>query len=105
MARCNYRVKWSGMAVLAAVMLLVSSPVGTAKKFSDWSAPVNLGPVVNSPSEELLPEISQFGSPAIIDSMAARASGTFIPRVTCSTSERGTTPARSSWIHTSNRAT
>jgi len=49
------------LLVAVAVMLLASLNAGAAPKFSDWSAPVNLGPVVNSPFLEQGPAISKDG--------------------------------------------
>ena len=42
--------------VLALVM--AQPPAAHAQKYSDWSAPVNLGPVINSAFNDLQPEIS-----------------------------------------------
>ena len=50
--------------VLAAIGLF--SLLGTysiaAPKFSEWSAPVNLGPIVNSPANDATPAISKSGA-------------------------------------------
>ena len=67
MARCNGKVRSGGMAAFAIGLSLfmsypvMSYPVETAKKFSEWSAPVNLGPDINSAFEEFLPEVSKNG--------------------------------------------
>ena len=52
------RVTLTAVVLLA---LLVSSPTA-APKFSDWSAPVNLGPVVNSSATDAAPAVSKKGS-------------------------------------------
>jgi hypothetical protein len=52
------RVALTAVGLLA---LLASSPTA-APKFSDWSAPVNLGPLVNSSSLDAGPAISKDGS-------------------------------------------
>lgn len=49
---------------LALVTLLVAAlalPSAQAQKYSDWSAPVNLGPVINSASSDQGPAISKDG--------------------------------------------
>ena len=61
MTRRNWSVKSGGMAFLLGLSLFMSYPVETAKKFAEWSAPINLGPVVNSAFEEFLPEMSKNG--------------------------------------------
>ena len=43
-----------------SVVLVAAAPV-RGQRFSDWSAPVNLGPVVNSPSGDFFPAISKNG--------------------------------------------
>jgi Tol biopolymer transport system component len=48
-------------AFLVILGLFGSRPVETAQKWSDWSAPVNMGAAVNSPFEEVLPHISRDG--------------------------------------------
>jgi len=55
----GYRV--TGAAVLVGVALLAPSRVETARKFSEWSMPVNLGPVVNSGFADFAPQISTSG--------------------------------------------
>lgn len=40
---------------------LLASHGAHAQKFSDWSAPVNLGPVVNTSASETCPAISKDG--------------------------------------------
>jgi hypothetical protein len=52
------RVTLTAVALLA---LLASSPTA-APEFSDWSAPVNLGPVVNSSATDAAPAVSKKGS-------------------------------------------
>ena len=61
MTRPNWRVKPGFMAFLVGLSLLMSYPVETAKKFSEWSTPENLGSVVNSAFEEFLPAMSPNG--------------------------------------------
>ena len=61
MTRRSWRVRHSGLAFLVVLAILVPQQVETAKKFSEWSVPVNLGPVVNSAFEEFLPEMSKDG--------------------------------------------
>jgi len=49
---------------VALTVLLVLGLVGynaAASKFSDWAAPVNLGPIVNSPFNDFAPAISKNG--------------------------------------------
>jgi WD40-like Beta Propeller Repeat len=53
------QVNYGAMAFLVGAGLLASYPVETAKKFSEWSAPTNLGAVVNSVFNEILPHISK----------------------------------------------
>ena len=52
MKRCSWRARLRGLAFLVVLAILVPQQVETAKTFSEWSAPVNLGPVVNSAFEE-----------------------------------------------------
>jgi hypothetical protein len=47
--------------LLLGACLAAASTVETAKKFSDWSAPVNLGTAVNTPFNEVLPHLSKSG--------------------------------------------
>jgi len=61
MTRRSWKGKLGGLAFLVVLAILVPHQVETAKKFSEWSVPVNLGPVVNSVFEEFLPEISKDG--------------------------------------------
>ena len=37
-----------GGVVVAAAILVVTAPILLAQRFSEWSAPVNLGSMVNS---------------------------------------------------------
>jgi len=52
-----------GLAALALVVLLVvglaALPAAQGPRFSEWSAPVNLGPIVNSTSYDACPTISK----------------------------------------------
>ena len=43
------------------VLGLVEYNADAASKFSDWSAPVNLGPIVNSPFNDFAPADSKNG--------------------------------------------
>ena len=61
MTRRKLEGRVGGLAFLVVLAILVPHRVETAKKFSEWSVPVNLGPVVNSAFEEFLPEISKDG--------------------------------------------
>jgi len=47
--------------ILLAIGMFIASPVASAPRFSAWSAPQNLGPVVNSASPDLGPAISKDG--------------------------------------------
>ena len=49
------------VAVVVLVVALVAPFPTAAQKFSDWSAPVNLGSVVNSSSADAVPAISKDG--------------------------------------------
>ena len=57
----NSRAKQAGVAFLVGLSLLASQSVDTAKKFSEWSIPTNLGAVVNSQFEDIQPHISKDG--------------------------------------------
>jgi WD40-like Beta Propeller Repeat len=48
------------VVVLLTVSLIVSS-ISAAPKFSEWSAPINLGPIINSMFDEAGPAISKDG--------------------------------------------
>ena len=53
-----------GISLVLAVLLmrsLVTSPAAAASNLSDWSAPVNLGPLVNSPFNDFAPAVSKDG--------------------------------------------
>jgi hypothetical protein len=52
------RVVLTGAALLA---VLAASPAGQGPPFSEWSEPVNLGPVVNSPFSDQAPAVSTNG--------------------------------------------
>src|SRR5882724_4165035 len=43
------------------VLVMAQAPSANAQKYSDWSAPVNLGPVINSTSADQQPAISKDG--------------------------------------------
>lgn len=57
----SWRGTLVGSAFLVVLAIVAPRQVETAKKFSEWSEPVNLGPVINSAFEEFLPEISKNG--------------------------------------------
>jgi hypothetical protein len=59
MTRRGWSGRLGGLAFFVVLAILVPHQVETAKKFSEWSTPVNLGPVVNSAFEEVLPVISK----------------------------------------------
>jgi WD40-like Beta Propeller Repeat len=61
MTRRRWRGALVGSAFLVVLAIVVPRQVETAKKFSEWSVPVNLGSLVNSAFEEFLPEISKDG--------------------------------------------
>jgi WD40 repeat protein len=50
-----------GLASALLVLILASAPVAAAPDHGDWSAPVNLGPVINSPFQDQGPGISPDG--------------------------------------------
>jgi hypothetical protein len=53
-----------GIALALAVLLvrgLVTNNAAAASTFSDWSAPVNLGPIVSSPFNDFAPAVSKNG--------------------------------------------
>jgi hypothetical protein len=52
------RVVLTAAALLA---VLAASPAGQGPPFSEWSEPVNLGPVVNSPFNDQAPTVSRNG--------------------------------------------
>ena len=63
-ARSSWEARRTLKAVLIvgiATVLMASSNAGAAPKFSDWSAPANLGPVVNSALRDAGPAISKDG--------------------------------------------
>jgi hypothetical protein len=57
------------------VLILASTPVAAAPDFGDWSAPVNLGPVVNSASADEGPAISKDGLSLYLTSTRSGGSG------------------------------
>lgn len=46
-------------ATVALLMMMIAAGTVRARQFSGWSAPVNLGPVVNSPFGDFFPTISK----------------------------------------------
>jgi Tol biopolymer transport system component len=48
------------LTVLAVLSTFIPSRAA-AKRFSDWSAPVNLGPAINSPANDFTPTLSKDG--------------------------------------------
>jgi len=62
----NHPLNWrplAGLMLLTALVsiLTIQLPSAHAQKYSDWSTPVNLGPVVNSASQDQQPAISKDG--------------------------------------------
>jgi len=57
--RFSLAALWTGLQAVALALTLIS-PAG-AQRVSDWSAPVNLGPTVNSGSADQTPVISKDG--------------------------------------------
>jgi hypothetical protein len=58
------RLKIRGLGLSFAallILILASAPAGAAPDFGDWSAPVNLGPAINSGSADEGPAISKDG--------------------------------------------
>ena len=49
------------LLVLACSIMVLGTPSAHAQKYSDWSAPVNLGPVINSGFSDQGPAISKDG--------------------------------------------
>src|SRR5438105_14975040 len=47
--------------ILLGIGVFTASPLASAPRFSDWSAPQNLGPMVNSASVDVGPAISTDG--------------------------------------------
>jgi Tol biopolymer transport system component len=65
-----------GLGCSALLMLiLASAPVAAAPDFGDWSAPVNLGPVINSASADEGPAISKDGLSLYFTSTRSGGSG------------------------------
>jgi Tol biopolymer transport system component len=50
-----------GAAICLVLVLFTTSQPGAAPKFSDWDVPTNLGPTINSPSQDFGPAISKDG--------------------------------------------
>lgn len=59
MKRNIYSISLTLTALL--VLGLAAYNTAAASKFSDWSAPVNLGPIVNSPFNDFAPAVSKNG--------------------------------------------
>ena len=55
--KCLCRTMNLALAVFLVVPLIVSY-VSAAPQLSEWSAPVNLGPIVNSAADEFQPQLS-----------------------------------------------
>jgi hypothetical protein len=51
----------AALAILTFLALLGTTPAGQGPPFSEWSAPVNLGPIVNSPFSDQAPAVSRNG--------------------------------------------
>ena len=56
----TFRTKHASVALLAGLGLW-SVYLAAAPAYSDWSLPINLGPVVNSAAEDFAPHISKNG--------------------------------------------
>jgi hypothetical protein len=54
-------IPWSGLVLLLAFF---AGPA-EAQKFSDWSAPVNLGSTINTPSNESMPFVTKIAKASI----------------------------------------
>jgi hypothetical protein len=52
---------WTAISLGASILATAFAMPAHAQKFSDWSAPVNLGPVVNTSASETCPAISKDG--------------------------------------------
>src|SRR3989304_7831167 len=81
-ARSSWEARRTLKAVLIvgiATVLMASSNAGAAPKFSDWSAPANLGPVVNSALRDAGPAISKDGLSLFFAS--GRARGGWLPDI------------------------
>ena len=57
----RYVTSFSGIAALLGVGIVLVHPAAAEQKFSDWSLPVNLGPLVNSAFNDFAPHISKNG--------------------------------------------
>jgi len=55
------RVRFAALALVTAISVLVHPSPEAAPAFSDWTTPVNLGPVVNSEFDDVLPALSKDG--------------------------------------------
>jgi len=58
-------------------LIFAAFPLGAAPRYSEWSAPQNLGPTVNSPFSELGPAISKDGLSLYFASNRPGGSGAF----------------------------
>ncbi len=52
---------WLGLVLAALLVLSTASPAAADPDFGAWSAPVNLGPVINSTFSDFGPQISRSG--------------------------------------------
>jgi Tol biopolymer transport system component len=57
----RYVTSLAGIAVLLGLGVMLVHPTAAEQRFSDWSLPVNLGPLVNSAFNDLAPHISKNG--------------------------------------------
>jgi len=55
------KITRSAFKLMLVLTLLVAMPSAHAQRYSDWSAPVNLGPIINSASSDQGPAISKDG--------------------------------------------
>src|SRR3989337_1832818 len=79
-ARSSWEARRTLKAVLIvgiATVLMASSNAGAAPTFSDWSAPVNLGPIVNSAFVDAGPAISKDGLSVYFNSVRPGGLGLF----------------------------
>lgn len=67
----------STLTLATLVLLAVRVPHASAQRYSDWSAPVNLGAVVNSPNNDQQPALSKDGLTLIVTSDRPGGSGEF----------------------------
>lgn len=62
--------------IIASVILLQPAPQATPR-YSDWSVPENLGPIVNSPADDALPALTKDGQSLYFTSNRSGGVGSF----------------------------